>query len=99
MFRMILTINCDYYFKRHYGDGLYIGEAVCFLCGRNGTLKCYLQKCTFQSGGVLTITQSMHAAFNEDNKKILNIELELQWTVAFVTYFKALPRSMLRGIH
>jgi hypothetical protein len=69
MFREVLATNCDYYLMHHYGDGLYTGEAVCFLCGRNGDLKCYLHKCTFQSGGVLTITQSMHVAFNEDNKE------------------------------
>jgi hypothetical protein len=38
-FLAILISNSDYLSKLHQQPGLYNGEAVCFLCGRNGI--CY----------------------------------------------------------
>jgi hypothetical protein len=57
MFRMILTINSDYFLKQDYPSGLCSGEVMCFLWGTDWTVTYYLE-------GLHVWTMKMNIPFN-----------------------------------
>jgi hypothetical protein len=48
MFRMILSVNSDHFRKQQKPNEFCNGEVLCFLCGTDWILKCYLDELWLQ---------------------------------------------------
>jgi hypothetical protein len=66
-FRMILTVNSDYFLKQRWPVDLCNGEELCFLCGTDWILKYYLDELRLQK-----VKQTLHIA-NENIVTLFSI--------------------------
>jgi hypothetical protein len=49
VFRIILRINSDYFLQQHQPIGLFNGDRLRFICGKNRIFKYYLDELRIQS--------------------------------------------------
>jgi hypothetical protein len=64
VFRVILSVNSDYFLKQRQPVDLCNGEVLCFLCGTDWILKCYLESFSFK--GLIVIKVVLLSSFSSN---------------------------------